>query len=235
MFSPHPSKDPRENLRVLQSPLKNSFKSPVKASLHEEDQIILVEGNHPRVVQEERDLVILEDVALAPPSPSKPHANIEPPQTPPRRKSLGGNALHRAVLIRSAQRAVLKAEKEREEEEEEMEVLGVVSADGDQFDNERENIEDTEMTSPAEEDECDYLDEAEQPEGNDQKPMWRKSLEKIVWPFGSSEVYIFPIKLIGYYLNTQSRRIHRTQMRRMMVAVFLKMIKMLVVLRRLDP
>ena len=31
VFSPHPSKDPRENLRILQSPLKNSFK--IKATL----------------------------------------------------------------------------------------------------------------------------------------------------------------------------------------------------------
>lgn len=191
VFSPQPSKDPRENLRILQSPLRNSFKSPVKAALQEEDQIILVQGSHPRVVQEERDLVILEDVAIAPLSPTKPQADFEPPRTPPRRKSLGGNALHRAVLIRSAQRAVLKAEKEREEEEEEMEVLGaVVSADDeDEYgDNERE---DTEMDSPSDDD--DYLDEVEQPERDNQKPMWRKSLEKIMWPFGGSGVCILPL------------------------------------------
>ena len=184
VFSPQPSKDPRENLRILQSPLKNSYKSPVKATLQEEDEIILVQGSYPRVVQEERDLVILEDVTLAPPSPSKSQSNPEPPRTPPRRKSLGGTALHRAVLIRSAQRAILKAEKEREEEEEEMEVLGaVVSTDDEENgDNEREDIE---MGSPTEE---DYLDEAEQPEMNNQKPIWRKSLEKIIWRFGGSEV-----------------------------------------------
>jgi hypothetical protein len=160
VFSPQPSKDPRENLRILQSPLKNSFKSPVKATLQEEDEIILVQGSHPRVCQDERDLVILEDVALAPPSP-KLHANIEPPRTPPRRRSLGGNTLHRAVLIRSAQRAVLKAEKEREEEEEEMEVLGAVVSADDRDEYEDYEIEDIEMGSPTEENEADYLDETD--------------------------------------------------------------------------
>ena len=160
VFTPQPSKDPRENLRILQSPLKNSFKSPVKATLQEEDEIILVQGSHPRVVEDERDLVILEDVALAAPSPSKLPANLEPPRTPPRRRSLGGNALHRAVLIRSAQRAILKAEKEREEEEEEMEVLAVVS-DDDQDEYENNEREDIEMGSPTEENKADNLDEAD--------------------------------------------------------------------------
>ena len=162
VFSPQPSKDPRENLRILQSPLKNSFKSPVKATLQEEDDIILVQGNHPRVVQDERDLVILEDIAIpSPPSPSKLPANLEPPRTPPRRRSLGGNTLHRAVLIRSAQRAVLKAEKEREEEEEEMEVFGAVVSPDDRDEYEDNDREDIEMGSPSEENEADYLDEAE--------------------------------------------------------------------------
>ena len=158
VFSPQPSKDPRENLRILQSPLKNSFKSPVKTTLQEEDDIILVEGSHPRVVQDERDLVILEDVTL-PPSPSKPRTNLEPPQTPPRRRSLGGNTLHRAVLIRSAQRAVLKAEREREEEEEELEVLGAVVSPDDRDEYEDNEKEDVKMGSPTEENDADYLDE----------------------------------------------------------------------------
>ena len=161
VFSPNPSKDPRENLRILQSPLKNSFKSPVKATMQEEDEILLVQGSHPRVVQEEHDLVILEDVALTPPSPSKLQANLEPPQTPPRRRSLGGNALHRAVLIRSAQRAVLKAEKEREEEEEELEVLGAVVSVDDRDEYEDDEGEDVEMGSAIEENEGNYLDETD--------------------------------------------------------------------------
>ena len=72
------------------------------------------------MVQEE---VILEDVVLTPPSPSKLHANFEPPRTPPRRRSLDGNTFHHAVL-RSAPRAVLRAEKEQEEGGEELEVRG---------------------------------------------------------------------------------------------------------------
>ena len=75
----------------------------------------MVQGSHRRVIQEVHDLVILEDVTLAPLSPSKLHANFEPLRTPLRRRSLGGNTLHHAVL---------NAEKEREEQEEELEVLG---------------------------------------------------------------------------------------------------------------
>ena len=197
VFSPYPSKDPRENLKILQSPLKNSFKSPVKTTPQEEDEIVLVQGSHPRVVQEDRDLVILEDVALEPPSPTKPHtSSLELPRTPPRRKSLGGNALHRAVLIRSAQRAVIKAEKEREEEEEEMEVFGAVVGADDQDEYEREDIE---MGSPT--DKEDYLGKTEQSERDDQKPLWRKSLGKIMWPFGGSQVGIFFHPLISYCLT----------------------------------
>lgn len=113
VFSPRPSNDPRENLRILQSPLKNQFRSPSKPSAlsrapftplkqssptpqrgqpshaedddndndkdEEEDEIVLVDGNHPRVVQEDRDLVILEDVAeeeLGPPSPVRMRQTI---------------------------------------------------------------------------------------------------------------------------------------------------------------
>ena len=89
VFSPHPSHDPRENLRILKSPLENTFKSPVKrgsptplratpfGSLskttkegdeeeeEEGEAIILVDGHHPRVVEEEADLVIIEDVPVS--------------------------------------------------------------------------------------------------------------------------------------------------------------------------
>ena len=109
VFSPRPSADPRENLRVLQSPLKvlatplrNIFNggaagpaSPTKARIRsasplklghastavganedeeveqleeegqpEDQEVILVHTNHPRVVEEDKDLVILEDVPL---------------------------------------------------------------------------------------------------------------------------------------------------------------------------
>ena len=192
VFTPRPSKDPRENLRVLQSPLKNAFKSPSKPSslsrtplnAPEEEEIVLVDGNHPLVVEEERDLVILEDVEVQPPAPPVPPQYQAPPQTPQRKRSLSRNTLHRAVLIRSAQRAVLRAEKEREEEEEEMEVLGAVAANVEESDEEADQGVEEEYTDEDEDEDEDGEQESEQ-QTTEQKSLWRKSLERI-WPFGSS-------------------------------------------------
>lgn len=187
VFSPRPSQDPRENLRTLQSPLKNSFKPPTprkaypSSPIHrgasapdsysdesdeededeDEDDIILVEGNHPRVVQEDKDLVILEDVEveeeelLARPA--------LPPRTPQRPRS---QSLHRAVLLRSIQKAVWKAEKEREEEIEEMEVLGSV-VDRDQGLQEDEGEEDEE--EEEEEEEVEEVEEVEDEQWREEK------------------------------------------------------------------
>ncbi|EPQ50494.1 hypothetical protein GLOTRDRAFT_141481 [Gloeophyllum trabeum ATCC 11539] len=134
VFTPRPSDDPRENLRLLQSPVK----SPVKG-----EEIVLVDGNHPRVTQEENDLVILEDVPQIPrpapvlSTPSKPP--VFPPRTPvyrtPRPARPPRPSLHRAVLIRSAQRTALRVEIEREtEEEKEVEevVAGILEDDEDE-------------------------------------------------------------------------------------------------------
>jgi hypothetical protein len=137
------------------------------------------------------------------------------PQTPPRPRSLSRNTLHRAVLIRSAQRAVLKAEsaeREREEEEEEeMEVLGAVAADSESDDDvvmhhdvpdgrdaveggNDDKIHDDNDETDEYDDEEEYDDEGEEEEGRGrrgamnkeaQKSVWRKSLERI-WPFRSS-------------------------------------------------
>ncbi|KAF8153324.1 hypothetical protein B0H34DRAFT_100888 [Crassisporium funariophilum] len=203
VFSPRPSKDPRENLRILQSPLKNTFRSPAKPSSlsrlqqHEEeqDEIVLVQGSHPQVVEEGRDLVILEDVPIAQStagiSSTTQSQEMLPPSTPPRRRSLGGNALHRAVLIRSAQRAVLKAEREREDEEEEMEVLDTVVGEGEEEEVYEEGEgSDVEMLSASDEQEEreEYDDEDVDNTQQPPKPMWRKSLEKIMWPFGRNPV-----------------------------------------------
>nr|GAT60387.1 predicted protein [Mycena chlorophos] len=106
VFSPRPSSNPKENLRVLQSPLRapprrTPSPSPTKGKGQydqDDETITLVQGAHPRVVEDEKDLVILEDVEITPP---RPQAAL--PKTP-RRQSL-----HRAVLIRSAHRAVLAA------------------------------------------------------------------------------------------------------------------------------
>ncbi|KAG6852413.1 hypothetical protein C0991_012253 [Blastosporella zonata] len=243
VFDPRPSPDPRKNLRVLQSPLKNPFmrklatplrttlfakyayNSPVKAPVEEEadeeeqeqqDSIVLVEGNHPRVVEDDKDLVILEDVDVPFPSPAThapipsrpllvaPQPQHQPPRTPQRPRSLSRNTLHRAVLIRSAQRAVLKAERdEREkeaEEEEEREVIDAVAGvldDGepeddaeDEFDENDEEDEDVDMIAPlAPETDSDeeYEEEDENRARQDRKQQlgWRKSLERL-WPFRSS-------------------------------------------------
>ena len=114
--------------------------------------IRLVEGNCPQVVEEEQDLVILEEVnapqhilqpnsfnvqtnsmqspiqapqmggALpAPPAfPLSSSHQLQQFQTPRRRP--GRPSLHRAVLIRSAQRAAMRIEMENEQDEEEREV-----------------------------------------------------------------------------------------------------------------
>jgi hypothetical protein len=175
----------------------------------EDQEVILVHTNHPRVVEEDKDLVILEDVPLplvigssssspiagtfaAPLQPLQQQARLAPPVTP-KRKSMGGTALHRAVLIRSAQRAVWKAERERmeeeEEREEEMEVLDSVVDEQDSDED-----EDVEMRSLSDDDSDDGEKEDKQ-----QKPLWRKSLEKIIpWRFGSKELEVCFLVLLCF-------------------------------------
>ena len=132
VFTPRPSQDPRENLLTLQSPLKPNYPSPLKQTHDEgpEEDIVLVESNHPNVVQDdEDDLVILESVQTPEPleNPKRfvqftpqPH-QYQTPRRGPR------DSLHRAVLIRSAQRTAMKIETQLEEEQEEMEVEDVVT------------------------------------------------------------------------------------------------------------
>ncbi|THH31839.1 hypothetical protein EUX98_g2372 [Antrodiella citrinella] len=210
VFSPGPSEDPRENLRILQTPMKTPFQrftpaepSPLKRGMvsepddiddeEEEENIVLVESNHPKVVEEDKDLVILEhvdvDVHQNPPpglprqeqhlvqfpipQPSQPSPQV--PRTP-RRRAHPRASLHRAVLIRSAQRT---AHKIMEAEEEEQEVEEV-----------EETIQSAEM-----EDVEEVNEEQEQEEHEDQVQYtsgWRKSLEAVAggltWPFRSSSV-----------------------------------------------
>jgi hypothetical protein len=167
VFTPRPSTKAAENLRILQSPIK-PFKTPAKESAagsqndpdHEGDddqEVVLVEGDCPIIVQEEKDLVILEDVEvedtdaineqLKTPT-QKTYASVHAQNSPlryfpaplpvlqtpqrqvpsqtPRRRGFG-SALHRAVLIRSAQRAIMKAEIVKEEAEEEREVEATIA------------------------------------------------------------------------------------------------------------
>ena len=151
VFSPRPSSNPKENLRVLQSPLKvqhSHLPSPT------DEEIILVQGSNPHVVEEGKDLIILEDVDQSP-TPSRP------PQTPKKTRP----SLHKLVLVRSAQRAVIKAETDREEEAEELEVAGTVVA-----------IDDEESSS----DEDENI-----PRDDSDSSGWRESLERM-WPFSKS-------------------------------------------------
>jgi pSer/pThr/pTyr-binding forkhead associated (FHA) protein len=204
VFTPRPSKNPRENLRILQSPLKQRSQSPLKQQYapeeddinedENEDEIVLVDGNYPHVVEEEKDLVILESVEVEVPQP-------QPPQTParagafarivpgsgtnqyqtPRRRPQARPSLHRAVLIRSAQRAVIKQEIEREEEGEEKEVEDFIAEEpeGQEYDN-----DDNDHGEEAEEEV-----EGESTQPTDQGSRWRKSIEVVKgfgWPFRGS-------------------------------------------------
>ena len=217
VFSPRPSAHPHENLRVLQSPIK-PFKTPSKITPSKEDsdegdsdqEIVLVDGNFPRVLEEEKDLVILEDVEvneevgqdeqqrtptrqmyasgsprtpqfreLVPPMRLQTPQMQSPPQTPRRR--LPGASLHRAVLIRSAQRAVLKAEMEKEEAEEEKEVEEFIVAEGAMYDST--------SSSQSSGDESEDQDKQEQDEDRQEEEdlvmsTWRKNFEAVkISPF----------------------------------------------------
>ncbi|KAF5365414.1 hypothetical protein D9758_010813 [Tetrapyrgos nigripes] len=231
VFSPRPSPNPAENLRILQSPLKpfksaspSPFASPSPATSgggraplftaalttvpDSDEEIILVQGSCPRVVEEDKDLVILEDVEVSattsssgrPSSPTKsaygqapPPTQLlqmqppKPPKTPPR--NVGRPSLHRAVLIRSAHKAVLKAETDREDQEEEMEVLGALADDDEEGDDSEESLsfeEDCEQGEAAQEDrEGEEANEQDEGGEDEQRPFWRKSLGNM-WPFRRS-------------------------------------------------
>jgi hypothetical protein len=207
VFSPRPSQNAFQNLRILQSPLK-PFKTPSKLFANPQDpdeqEIVLVDGNCPRVLEEEKDLVILEDVEVdagilpdeqqrtptqyshtanannVPSTPinlprvSFPPAVPQPVQTPRRRVT--GASLHRAVLIRSAQRAVIKAEIAKEDEDEEKEVEGFIAT------------EVATVSSQSSEDETEEEEAMEEENEVPQKNVstWRKSLEAVnIWPFSS--------------------------------------------------
>ena len=76
VFTPRPSSDPRENLRVLQTPLRAPF-------AEEAAEIVLVQSDTPRVVEEDRDLVILDEVEPEPVLPLPVPALAAYPATPP--------------------------------------------------------------------------------------------------------------------------------------------------------
>ncbi|KAJ7218721.1 hypothetical protein C8J57DRAFT_1095554 [Mycena rebaudengoi] len=210
VFSPRPSADPRQNLRVLQSPMRAPFPRAATNNSHtrmaaptnnasedeEHENITLVQGAHPRVVEEARDLVILEDVDLSlSPSPSSPR-NAPPaldapqlarPTTPARRQSL-----HRAVLIRSAQRAYADENDSGSEEEDggsEDEavaaLLGDALSDEDEGGSDNDEPDHHDQAGDVTDEDADEEMEAEVVEQPAPRaPTWRKSLERIaLWPF----------------------------------------------------
>ncbi|KAM5536805.1 hypothetical protein V8D89_009523 [Ganoderma adspersum] len=148
VFTPRPSHDPQENLRILQTPLRTSFS-------REEEEIVLVHSNTPRVVEEEKDLVILDEVEPEPILPLPLPVMPQYPVTPVRRPR---SSLHRAVLIRSAQRAILQREIQREEEEQDAdEVEDVIDAIAEESDED--------------------VQEVPHPDDGQQVSGWRKSLD----------------------------------------------------------
>lgn len=209
VFTPRPSENPRENLRILKTPIKSPFvrpehnrrlSSPLKRGAYipeedeeededEEEEIVLVESNHPRVVEEDRDLVILERVLAPEPEPEPepprqvvypiPQTAQAPAQTPARRRPRA--SLHRAVLIRSAHRSALQREMEAEEEREVEEVEEIF-----------EEVEQMQELEEDGEDEHDVVDTEEQETGEQRQASgpvsgWRKSLSSIKdWAFGGS-------------------------------------------------
>ncbi|KAH8833807.1 hypothetical protein DL96DRAFT_1456051, partial [Flagelloscypha sp. PMI_526] len=221
VFSPKPSPHPQENLHILRSPMR---RSPTKSYLSQvttpsfeedndenEDQVILVEGHTPRVVQEESDLVIVEEVDHLPPpliSPSKSRivfpfspSKQQVAQTPPRRT--GRPSLHRHVLLKSAQRAVLL----QEEEEEMEEVLGAVTtnlsseseSDGSSTTSGDRSLEDDEDVRMLVDDNSgdtikgEHEHERENGQASQRsRGTWRQSLG-MIWPFSRASAEVcFP-------------------------------------------
>ena len=187
-------------IRLNCSPLKHAPQSSLKQEQDNQQQgedengtpIRLVEGNRPQVVEEEQDLVILEEVdapepaatpqptqhapqvaAAAPGFPLAPSHQSQQFQTPRRRG--GRPSLHRAVLIRSAQRAAMRFEMEKEQEQEEREVEEHVTPIEERMevDEEDEGVQDREI----EEFDEDY--EVTEQDSKAAAPIfgWRKSLE----------------------------------------------------------
>jgi hypothetical protein len=181
VFSPRPSQDPMVNLRVLKSPLKARFTtSPVKGGNKKnpkQEEIVLVEGTCPKVVEDERDLVIMETVDVLPDESEEPA-----PQTPVRRGP-PRPSLHRAVLIRSAQKAVMKMEEEEEEQEVEEFISQPISTSSSEGHDYGEVETETET-------EIDTEPEMQESSGGLRRTMTglRKSLEAVAglgWPFRS--------------------------------------------------
>ena len=182
VFTPRPSHDPQENLRVLQTPIRSPF-------ARENEEIVLVHSDSPRVVEEDKDLVFLDEVEPEPVLPLPLPVIPQYPVTPVRRP--GRPSLHRAVLIRSAQRAALQRDMQLEEEEQDAdeveETIGAIPEEGE-----------------------DEVQEIPPPEGG-QASGWRKSLDMVKgslgWAFRGLSVEVRVILLYQrYYVYVESHR-----------------------------
>jgi hypothetical protein len=119
VFSPRPSHDPAVNLRILQSPVRPS---PRRAG---RGDIVLVQGDSLHVVEEDKDLVIMEQITGSILKGQILAQMFSQSRTPVRRPPRP--SLHRAVLVRSAQRAAFLKEEEEEEKEVAESVSQVIS------------------------------------------------------------------------------------------------------------
>lgn len=216
VFTPRPSHDPRENLRILKTPIKTPFSamkssrrlsSPLKRGAYipeeeeeeEEEDIVLVETNHPKVVEEDRDLVILEHVTVDVPEPEPepvpnhqrttqfpiPESAQPQVQQTPRRRPHSRASLHRAVLIRSAQRTAMRAEMEKEEEQEADEVEETIHGLEVMEDVQEEAEDDDEYEQDGEDEDADVAKE----ERSTPLSGWRKSLGLVTgWALGQASL-----------------------------------------------
>jgi hypothetical protein len=200
VFSPAPSSRPAENLRILQSPLRpyagmvrqpsplrgrGAPPSPEEDEDVEDEEVVLVDGDHPSVVQEDKDLVIMEQLPPIVPTGGTPRhlapESVQQTLQTPRRKPTGRPSLHRAVLIRSAHRVVQDCV-------DEMEVEHSVLLEGDVSD-ESDILADEEDAEEDVEDDGEVMEEAYErvrDDGEEPRPAitgWRQSVGS-VWPFG---------------------------------------------------
>ena len=169
VFTPRPSRDPQENLRVLQTPLRAPFaRSAGEENEEEEEEIVLVQSDTPRVVEEDRDLVILDEVEPIPaPALSLPLPALVVPQYPATPVRRPRPSLHRAVLIRSAQRAAIQREMQLEEELDAEEVEETIDAIAEDVEEEEDGARGTSAQ-----------------EQRAQPSSWRKSLDMVKGSLG---------------------------------------------------
>jgi len=198
-------------IRLNTSPLKLTHHTLKQEQDDQQDEendapIRLVEGNRPQVVEEEQDLVILEEVD-APETSAQPQAaqQVQSPACAPQagpsnatpvfplssthqsqqfltpRRRPARPSLHRAVLIRSAQRVAMRFEVEKEQEQEEREVEEHVTPIEERMevDEDDEGAQDAIIEEFEEEVDKDVAGEDTEPDFKPAAPIfgWRKSLD----------------------------------------------------------